>query len=70
MRNILKIYYTGLLEMDTPISEKSINKPVATREYEIKGTRYIVRATVRDGANQDATAIVRRLIQKDIRGVS
>jgi hypothetical protein len=56
--------------MDTPISEKSINKPVATREYEIKGTRYIVRATVRDGANQDATAIVRRLIQKDIRGVS
>jgi len=42
-------------------------KPVV-REYEIKGTRYVVTATVRNGASQDAASIVRRLIQKDIQG--
>jgi hypothetical protein len=56
--------------METAIIAESIIRPVATREYDIKGTRYIVTATVRDGARQDAAAIVRRLIQKDIRGVN
>jgi hypothetical protein len=53
--------------MGTAIIEESITRPVATREYDIKGTRYVVRATVRDGASQDAAAIVRRLIRKDTR---
>jgi hypothetical protein len=64
-----KIYYTRFLDMKTTIIEESIIRPVATREYDIKGTRYIVRATIRDGANQDAATIVRRLIQKDIRDI-
>ena len=45
-------------------------KPSVIREYEIKGTRYIVTATVRDGVSQDAATIVRRLIQKDILGTN
>jgi hypothetical protein len=44
--------------------------PVTTREYTIKGTKYIVTATARDGASQDAATIIRRLIQKDILGTS
>lgn len=40
--------------------------PVTVREYEINGTRYIVRATIKDGANEDATAKVRRLIRNEI----
>jgi hypothetical protein len=55
--------------MDRTVIKESIT-PVATREYDIKGTRYIVTATVRDGASQDAAAIVRRLIPKDIHGVN
>jgi hypothetical protein len=56
--------------MHTTITKESINRHAATREYDIKGTRYIVTATARDGANQDAATIVRRLIQKDIHEVS
>jgi hypothetical protein len=55
--------------METNTIEEFGGKSVATREYDIRGIKYIVKATVRDGANQDATAIVRRLIQKDIHGV-
>jgi hypothetical protein len=65
-----KIYYEGLFKMDKNIAEKSIIKPVTTRKYDIKETRYIVTATTRDGASQDAAAIVRRLIQKDIHEVN
>ncbi|NBK19610.1 hypothetical protein D7Y41_29195 [Anaerotruncus sp. 1XD22-93] len=36
------------------------------REYEIGGTKYIVRATVKDGAREDARAKVRRLIRNEI----
>jgi hypothetical protein len=56
--------------MHTTITEESINRHAATREYDIKGTRYIVTATARDWANQDPAAIVRRLMQKGLRGVS
>ena len=45
-------------------------KPTVVREYEIKGTRYIVTATVRDGVSQDAKSIIRRLIQRDLQGKS
>ena len=57
----------GRLSMSTTAREvPNTLKPEITREYNIKGTRYIVTATVRDGATQDAAAIVRRLIIKDI----
>lgn len=42
------------------------SQPVTVREYEVSGTKYIVRATVKDGANEDATAKVRRLIHNEI----
>ena len=55
--------------MSTTAQEASSTvKPMVTREYNIKGTRYIVTATVRDGATQDAKSIIRRLIQRDIQG--
>ena len=44
--------------------------PVVTREYVVDGTRYIVSATVKDGVSQDATTIIRRLIQKDLQANS
>ena len=57
----------GRLLMDTETKEiANTIAPVITREYYIKGTRYIVSATSKDGVNQDAAAIVRRLIKKDI----
>ena len=40
--------------------------PVAVREYNIAGTRYIVRATVKAGASEDARAKVRRLIRNEV----
>jgi len=54
--------------MSTTAKEASNSEPMVTREYEIKGTRYIVTATVRNGARQDAASIVRRLIRKDMQG--
>lgn len=42
------------------------SKFVTLREYNIGRTRYIVRATVRDGATEDATAKVRRLIRNEV----
>jgi len=41
-------------------------KPAAVREYNINGTRYIVKATVKNGANEDAAAKVRRLIRNEV----
>lgn len=42
------------------------SKSVTLREYNIGRTRYIVKATVRDGATEDATAKVRRLIRNEM----
>ena len=54
--------------METGTKEASNTvKPSNIREYEVKGTRYIVTAMERDGVSQDAATIVRRLIQRDIR---
>jgi len=58
------------LIVDTTSKEVSNTEPVVTREYNIKGTRYLVTATVKDGASQDAATIVRRLIRKDVLGTS
>lgn len=55
----------------TPVIEKNEKKVgsakfAAIREYNINGTKYIVRATVKDGANEDASTKVRRLIRNEI----
>lgn len=31
-------------------------KPVTVREYDIRGMKYIVKATIRDGASEDTAA--------------
>ena len=36
------------------------------REYNVRGYKYIVTATAKAGASEDAAAIVRRLIRKEI----
>jgi len=41
-------------------------KPPVVREYDIGGTKYIVTATVKAGADENAAAIVRRLIRNEI----
>jgi len=43
-----------------------MKKPPVVREYDIEGIRYIVTATVKAGASEDAAAKVRRLIRKEI----
>lgn len=48
------------------IKTLSHTPPVVVREYEIGGTKYIVRAIVKDGATEDATAKIRRLIRNEI----
>ena len=42
--------------------------PPVVREYDIGGVKYIVTATVKPGAKEDAAAIVRRLIRNEIAG--
>ena len=49
------------------IDKKRSNPPVV-REYDIGGTKYIVTASVKAGASEDAAAKVRRLIRKEISG--
>jgi hypothetical protein len=44
---------------------ESVSLPVV-REYVIGGTRYIVKATVKGSATENAAAKVRRLICKEI----
>lgn len=48
------------------IRTKEKKKPSVLREYDIGGTKYIVKATVRTGASENAAAIVRRLIHNDL----
>ena len=45
------------------------NPPVA-REYDIGGVKYIVTATARPGANENAAAKVRRLIRNELNDLS
>jgi len=42
--------------------------PPVVREYEIGGVKYIVTATVKPGAKEDAAAKIRRLIRNEIIG--
>ena len=48
----------------TAIKDKPI--PPVVREYDIDGMKYIVSATVKAGAKEDAAAKVRRLIRNEI----
>ena len=41
-------------------------KPPVVREYEIGGVKYIVSASIKAGAKEDAAAKVRRLIKNEI----
>jgi hypothetical protein len=41
-------------------------RPPVVREYDIEDTKYIVTATVKTGASEDAAAKVRRLIRKEL----
>ena len=41
-------------------------KPPAVRKYDIGGIKYVVSATVKAGANEDAATIMRRLIRNEI----
>ena len=43
--------------------------PPVVREYDIGGVKYIVTATVKPGAKEDAAAKVRRLIRNEITGI-
>ena len=52
--------------MQNKANTKPKTQPPVVREYEIGGVKYIVSATVKAGANEDAAAIVRRLIRNDV----
>ena len=52
------------------MTEKPSAVAPVVREYTIKGTRYIVTATSKEGVTQDAVAIIRRLINRDISGMA
>ena len=48
------------------MTEKPGTIASVVREYTIKGTKYIVTATSKEGITQDAVTIIRRLINRDI----
>lgn len=50
--------------MNAVLNQKT-SAPVV-RQYEIGGVRYIVRATVKEGATENAVTKVNRLIQNDL----
>ena len=54
----------GFCMQATAIKEKPT--PPVVREYEIGDTKYIVSATSKAGATEDAAAKVRRLLRKEI----
>lgn len=51
--------------MNTVLNQ-SISAPIV-RQYEIGGIRYIVKATTKDGATENAVTKIHRLIQNDVR---
>ena len=51
-----------------PAKQADTPKSPIVREYDIKGTRFIVSSTIKAEAKQDAAAIVRRLIRNEING--
>jgi hypothetical protein len=55
-------------ENDENRDTRTDGKPPVVREYDIEGTRYIVTATVKPGAVEDAATKVRRLIAREVQG--
>jgi hypothetical protein len=54
--------------MQKPIQQSAEKRtPPVVREYDIRGTKYIVTSTFRDGDGEDAVTKVRRLIRNDIK---
>ncbi len=45
---------------------KQEQNPPVVREYTIGDTKYIVKASVKEGATEDAATKIRRLIRNDI----
>lgn len=57
--------------METVLNLKSdTSEIINTREYNFRGTKYIVNATVRQDADENAIAKIRRLIHDEIRRTS
>jgi len=50
--------------MEKATDEKT--KTPIVRKYKIRGTTYVVKATVKDGATEDAVTKIRRMIKNDI----
>jgi len=48
------------------LKKQGATTPPVVREYDIRGTRYIVKATFKDGDGEDAVTILRRLMRNDI----
>lgn len=46
-------------------SKQELKSPVV-REYNIGDTKYIVKASIKEGATEDAATKIRRLIRNDI----
>ena len=50
----------------TPRNQIDTTSPLVMREYEVGGKKFIVSSSVKAGVREDAAAIVRRLIRKEI----
>ena len=50
----------------TPKKRIDTTRPLVVRQYDIGGKKYTVTSTTKAGARDDAAAIVRRLIRKEI----
>ena len=50
----------------TPRRQIDKTRPLVTREYDIGGEKVIVSSMPKAGAREDAAAIIRRLIRKEI----
>ena len=48
------------------LQSKRKEYPSVVREYTIGDTKYIVKASVKEGATEDAATKIRRLIRNDI----
>lgn len=57
--------------MKTVLTQESdTSKNINVREYNIRGTKYIVNAAIRHDANEDAVVKIRRLIHDELRRTS
>jgi uncharacterized protein YajQ (UPF0234 family) len=50
----------------TPKKRIDTTRPLVVREYDIGGKKYIVKASTKAGATEDAATKIRRLIRKEI----